>query len=231
MHGDWDKFCEYGIYDAVRLHQLDEKMNLVELTRMIAYSSGINVEDALGTVKPWGIYINNVAFERNLILPNDSGNPSYSGVIGGWVAAPRKGKHEWIVSFDFASLYPSIMRWNNMSPETYVTDEQLTDELKKVREKVMYLIDPKEIENTPWSQLEKYFENWRDKKEMLKKVGKILKKNGVSAGTNGAFFRTNKLGIVPELVKKIYGDRKAAKKTMFVHEKNIEAIKQELAKR
>jgi DNA polymerase elongation subunit (family B) len=197
---------------------------------MIAYSSGINVDDALGTVKPWGIYISNQAYLDKLILPNDSGNPEYNGVIGGWVADPKKGKHNWIVSFDFASLYPSIMRWCNMSPETFVTEDKMHDDLKKIRDKILFL-DSNFTSNdvnikspSPWSSRESYFMKWIDNREILDKVGKILQKHNVSAGINGAFFRNDKLGIVPRLVKELYGQRKKAKKDMFVHSQNIQDL-------
>jgi len=41
---------------------------------------------------------------------------------GGYVKEPQLGKHRWVVSFDLASLYPSIIAQNNMSPEKLVED-------------------------------------------------------------------------------------------------------------
>jgi len=49
---------------------------------------------------------------------------SYEGAL---VLDPKPGIYEWVTSFDFASLYPSIMRQWNMSPESYVTNT--TDEI------------------------------------------------------------------------------------------------------
>ncbi|NBT01763.1 MAG: hypothetical protein EBS61_14525 [Betaproteobacteria bacterium] len=38
---------------------------------------------------------------------------------GAYVKVPQIGMHEWIACFDFASLYPSIMRQFKISPEVY----------------------------------------------------------------------------------------------------------------
>jgi DNA polymerase elongation subunit (family B) len=39
---------------------------------------------------------------------------------GAFVVEPKTGLYEWVASFDFASLYPSIMRQWNISPESYL---------------------------------------------------------------------------------------------------------------
>ena len=48
---------------------------------------------------------------------------------------PKTGLYEWVVSFDFASLYPSIMRQWNISPESYlrnVNDPTQVDTEKEI---------------------------------------------------------------------------------------------------
>jgi DNA polymerase elongation subunit (family B) len=39
---------------------------------------------------------------------------------GAYVKDPRKGLHQFLATFDFASLYPSTMRQWNISPETFM---------------------------------------------------------------------------------------------------------------
>ena len=41
-----------------------------------------------------------------------------SDFMGGYVKAPEVGSHDWVTSFDLASLYPNIIVQYNMSPET-----------------------------------------------------------------------------------------------------------------
>jgi DNA polymerase elongation subunit (family B) len=222
MHGDWEKFVEYGIMDVVLLNKIDSKLNLIELTRMIAYKMGINVDDALGTVKPWATYLSNIAYDRGLILPNKN-ESDYTGIAGGWVANPKKCKHTWIVSFDFASLYPSTMRWNNMSPEMILREDEITPELRALREKIYYLVEAGEgIENDPLSTNERFTNLFINSPDVLRKASKILEKHNVSCGVNGAYFKKDKQGVIPELIKSIYTDRKKAKKKMFEHEQYLQ---------
>jgi DNA polymerase elongation subunit (family B) len=134
MENNYIKFVKYGIVDSQLIKEIDEKLNLINLVKSIAYKMGICLNDALGTVKPWGTYITNIAFKNGHILPNDGGNRDSTDTIkGAWVADPVIGKHGWVVSFDWASLYPSIIRWCNFSPETWVPTNQLPPELQEIR--------------------------------------------------------------------------------------------------
>ena len=211
MEDDYPRFVLYGIIDSQLIRDIDTKLNLINLVKSIAYKMGINLDDALGTVRPWGTYITNIAFKDGFILPNDGIKNEYNGMIkGAWVADPVVGKHEWIVSFDWASLYPSIIRWCNLSPETWIPTNELNDDLKYLKDK--YFIDDEDH----------LIENY----EELKTISPdILKKHNVSAGINGSFYRRDEVGLVPILIKNLYAERKASKKTMFDYTKIKERIK------
>ncbi len=60
-------------------------------------------------------------------MPNKPSSTQYSErrskrAAGGYVKDPVKGLHENIVSFDFRSLYPSIIISKNVSPDTMVAE-------------------------------------------------------------------------------------------------------------
>ena len=40
-------------------------------------------------------------------------------IEGAYVKDPATGMHDWVISLDATSLYPSIMMTLNISPETY----------------------------------------------------------------------------------------------------------------
>jgi DNA polymerase elongation subunit (family B) len=42
------------------------------------------------------------------------------GFEGAFVKEPKTGMHNAVAAFDFASLYPSIMRQLNVSPESFI---------------------------------------------------------------------------------------------------------------
>jgi len=205
------KFTRYGIIDVQLIKEIDEKLNLINLVKSIAYKMGICLDDALGTVKPWGTYITNIAYSLGFILPNDgSFAGGDAGIKGAWVADPEVGKHNWIVSFDWASLYPSIIRWNNFSPETYINSSELPQELKEIRQKVFV-----DNEDLLIGKVD----------EIIEKVTPVLEKYNVSAGINGSFYKRDEVGLIPQLIKQLYAERKSDKKQMFVHTQKIQDLK------
>ena len=68
------------------------------------------------------------AYEIEDMVPNKPSSSQYSErrgkkAAGGYVKDPVKGLHENIVSFDFRSLYPSIIISKNVSPDTLIISE------------------------------------------------------------------------------------------------------------
>ena len=95
---------------------------------------------------------------------------------GAYVKEPRLGMQKWVVSFDINSLYPSVIRAMNMSPETIAGQlrPDLTDELIG---------------------------------------GRISEGRKTGAKTyNGAMFKRDSQGFLPEMIEKIYKDRVIYKK-------------------
>ena len=210
MNSDYNRFVKYGIVDVQLTKEIDEKLNLINLVKSIAYKMGICLDDALGTVKPWGTYINNVAYNEGFILPNDGTKNIAKHIKGAWVADPVIGKHNWIVSFDWASLYPSIIRWGNFSPETWIPDKLLPKELLDL--KLSWFVDD---EDKLLGRVD----------EIMEKITPLLVKHNVSVGINGAFYRRDEIGLIPRLIKQLYAERKASKKEMFVYTQLIQDLK------
>jgi DNA polymerase elongation subunit (family B) len=60
--------------------------------------------------------------EQNKVMARDFSGDSKkdSQYAGAYVKAPVVGMHRAVACFDFASLYPSIMRQINISPESFI---------------------------------------------------------------------------------------------------------------
>jgi len=200
-HGDIDKFLDYSIQDVILLKELEDKLKLIELMKILATMMGINMDDAFGTVKPWGQYLTNLAMKENLVMPFDRKSHLDKTIVGGYVRQPQKGKHGWLVSVDVNSMYPLLgMRAFNMSPETYINDYELPEELKNIRSKY-HTHEHEEV----------YLEE-----ENLSEIREACHKYDVAFGMN-AFFRRDKEGIIPTIVADIYSTRKEAKRKMLMY--------------
>lgn len=126
---DFEKFLRYNIQDTEILNKLDQKLQFISLANSIAHGNGVLLPAAMGAVAVTEQAIIIEAHERNMKVPDrEHGHGSEDlQAAGGWVQYPKKGLHRWIGSSDLSSLYPSVIRCLNMSPETIVgqlrTDE------------------------------------------------------------------------------------------------------------
>ena len=116
---DHQKFIDYNIKDVDLVDRFEDKMGLITLALTMAYRGGVNYGDVMGTTAIWDSIIFRNLFANNVIVP--FGEEKFkSPYPGGYVKDPHVGMHEWVVSFDLNSLYPSIIMQNNMSPETII---------------------------------------------------------------------------------------------------------------
>lgn len=114
---DWNHFCMYNIIDVNLVKGLDDKMKLIELALTIAYDSKIVPDEVFSQIRAWDSLIYNELKGKNIVIPNARRNQR-DQFEGAYVKDPIIGKHKWVVSFDLQSLYPHLMMWANISPET-----------------------------------------------------------------------------------------------------------------
>lgn len=211
------QFIYYGIYDVILLKKIDDKLKLSNLISVIASKMGVLLSDTLGTVRPWAQYIANSAYCKNLIMPKKVEHQS-PHITGGFVRQPIVGKHRWVLNLDVNSMYPNLsITAFNMSPETYTTLDKVPNDLKDL---IISIVD---------GQNEHKFLQLDDTRKQL--LSEKLKKYHYSMGINGALFKQDTTGIIPQLVTEIYDQRKQFKKQMLKYQAKSVEIKDILHKR
>ena len=136
---DPDKFIEYNVNDVTLVLELDEKLKFLSLARGICHKGHVPYEDVYFTTR----YLDGacVTYMKRLgiVAPNrklrdhsaDNGEePGSNDFAGAYVKDPIPGLYEWVFDEDMASLYPSIIRTLNISPETKVGRVENWDEVK-----------------------------------------------------------------------------------------------------
>tara|TARA_B110000285_G_scaffold30172_1_gene30837 strand:- start:1456 stop:3966 length:2511 start_codon:yes stop_codon:yes gene_type:complete len=118
---DHQKFIEYNIKDTYLIPRMDDKLGLMSIVLMVAYTAGVNFIDAFGTVGVWDSIIYRRLIGMKMVVPPKKNNQKTS-YAGGYVKDPQVGMHSWIASFDVNSLYPNIIVQYNMSHETIRSD-------------------------------------------------------------------------------------------------------------
>lgn len=122
-----EKLFKYSLDDAVAVTKIGEKMLplSMEFTRIVGQPFFDIARMATGQMVEW--YLIRKAYEIGDMVPNKPSSSQYSErrgkkAAGGYVKDPVMGLHENIVSFDFRSLYPSIIISKNVSPDTLVDE-------------------------------------------------------------------------------------------------------------
>jgi len=199
---DFQKFIDYNIKDVEIVDRLEDKMSLATLCMTIAYKGRVNYADAFGSVAVWDALIFNELRNRGIICPPKQDNTKERKIEGAHVKDHQVGMHDWVMSFDLNSLYPHIIMQYNMSPETVLDHSHSFDLLRRdntngnYESSVEYLLDHNHVQ---------------------------VKPEHCMAGT-GQYFNRTQRGLFPELVDKLYNERKEYKKQMLSVEQKIQDV-------
>lgn len=132
---DYSKFISYNVVDVILLHRLEEKFKYIELIQTVAYYSKINYEDVFSPVKTWDILIfNYLKVQKKVIPPKVFKGKTYQ-FEGAYVKEPQTGVHEWVVSFDLASLYPHLIMQYLISPENILSEKEFVESINDLIDK------------------------------------------------------------------------------------------------
>ena len=128
---DHQKFIDYNIKDVELVDRLEDKMGLITLMLTMAYKGGVNYGDTFGVTAIWDTIIYRYLADRKIAMPFSEPKVK-TGYAGGYVKDPMVGIHDYVVSFDLNSLYPSIIMQYNMSPETLVNGDVMGIDIEKI---------------------------------------------------------------------------------------------------
>jgi len=243
-NNDFAKFIEYNRQDVMLLVKIDQKNKFIDLANNLAHENCVLLQTTMGAVALIDQAIVNEAHDLGLVVPNrkrDNFNENKDEeddedlhladrVVGAYVADPKEGLHKWIGGVDINSLYPSVIRALNMSPETVIghirpeSTDKLIEKLIKQEKKtfadawnsVFGTLEYNQIMN---QEIIPVIVDFEDKStitvsanEVYDLVFKSNKPYILSA--NGTIFTTEKEGIIPHLLSRWYAERKQLQKNM-----------------
>lgn len=114
------RFSLYNARDVDLLVKINNKRKLIQLVNTMAHENTCLFENLLGTVRyVETAIVNRVHHVHNLIV-RDKISTGMGAVDGALVLDPFPGLHEWLGSVDINSLYPSVIRALNISPEMII---------------------------------------------------------------------------------------------------------------
>ena len=175
---DWNKFVEYNVQDVTLVKELDEKKRYIELTVTVAYQALVPFEKVGSSVTMHTGYILNFLHRKGLVLPDRIQNQEKKEIPGGHVFS-EAGFHQYVVNFDVESLYPTLIRQFNISPETLVMNPIITEHLIKTPISKEHGVYYKKEKGVLSEIVEKIF-NERKLNKNKQKTCKIIEKYGLA---------------------------------------------------
>lgn len=112
------ELLQLNVLDVVGIVLLDKYKQVISRWDEIRKITGCYLDDVLMYSRV--VHILALRFSKGkYILPDKlTKEEIYSKFVGAYVKEPKIGVHNWIIEFDFRTLYPDILRHFNMSPET-----------------------------------------------------------------------------------------------------------------
>ncbi len=239
---DFKTFVEYNRQDTMLLAKIDSKNQFIDLANNIAHANTVLLPTTMGAVAVTDQAIVNEAHKQNVVIPNrpprraeveriDYSMLDTKTAVGAYVAFPKKGIHDYIGGIDINSLYPSVIRSMNMSPETIVgqleptytnifVNERLQTKgtsLADAWEGIFSTVEyQKVIEKDKVDKITIKYENGKtDIMTGAEIYNHIFKKMPMWCLTaNGTIFDQSKKGVIPGLLERWYAERKGLQNNM-----------------
>jgi len=263
-NNDFYKFVAYNRQDVALLDKIDKKLRFIELANEIAHDNTVNIKTTMGAVAVTEQAIINEAHRRGMIVPDrkrrewSDDDIEYSDeelhalelqkAAGAFVAVPKAGLQRWVAGIDINSLYPSVIRAMNMSPETIagqlrpdLTDKMISDRIKEGRKTGAKTYGSSQAWDETFSTEEFRLVNEKDKAtnitlvledapfEELKTTQDLTGAEAYdlifnsplewTLTANGTIFKQDVQGIIPSLLERWYAERQV------MQEKKKQAIK------
>lgn len=193
---NYQKFIEYNIKDVDLVDRIDKKIKLIEMVIAIAYFARTNYQDVFAQTRLWDSIIHSHLMEKGIVIPPIEHKSKDTAYVGAYVKSPQVGMHEWVVSFDLNSLYPSLIQQFNLGPETIINDIQFDLDV----------------------------EDFLNKTDTFKLASETAHKSKASMSGNGYLFSNDKQSFLSELMEMLYKKRSDVKKEMIQHSKDKEKV-------
>lgn len=177
---DWDKFILYNFQDVRLMTKIEQKCRMFDATFTACSEARVPFSAIFESKKMLVGFILNFLHKKHLVMPPLKEN-TREWFPGAYVYA-TPGYYLHLVSYDYRSMYPSIMMGANISPETkvvYPIEEVIPEEVLKTlvrspwnangQRQVFYR---KDISGIVPQVVKTLFDGRTDLKKMMKKVRK-----------------------------------------------------------
>jgi len=116
---DYPQFIFYNAIDAVLIELLNDKLKTMRTFLGLGNITRVEAMSAFSPISMLEATLTRYAYLRGQVFPKKDYRKERESYEGAFVFEPIPNLYEWVASFDFASLYPSIMRQFKLSIENF----------------------------------------------------------------------------------------------------------------
>lgn len=216
---DIHEFIKYNLQDVRIVKEIDKKHKMIDLVLNISHIGHTKYEDFLYPSKYIEGTIITYLHRQGKIVPNnrEEGRAELEeklqedeeGFEGAYVKPPSPGLYNYVFNLDLQSLYPSIIMSLNISPESKmgkIINWNIEDYIKKTQDK--YIVKINDVEDVLSRE----------------RLTLFIQSEKLMVSSNGVLYRSDKLGIIPEILDNWFNERIKFKDLMkkYVNEHNEE---------
>lgn len=119
---EYTKYVYYNAVDTCLVYLIHHKLRTMDIALTIANMCRIGIYKASSPIAITESMICRkfLAQKKVMSIKNENKSNKDTQYVGAYVKPPIVGMHKAVACFDFASLYPSIMRQINISPESFL---------------------------------------------------------------------------------------------------------------
>jgi DNA polymerase elongation subunit (family B) len=201
---DWNLFVEYNIQDVVVVDKLDIKLKFIELVVTICYQTLIPFERVFSSISVLEGFILRNLHKRKMVMPDRKEvtrdwwlEEGYFKVDGHLQNVKTEDKKK---TFD-----PFYIKGGYCYAEPGFYEDMISEDIES---------------EYPWMIITY---NISPETKVIKPEDKDLKYL-IKTEINGVYYKKNVKGIFPDIIEKIFNERKHFKKLMFECEKNGDAV-------
>jgi DNA polymerase elongation subunit (family B) len=121
---DFEQYIFYNVIDSVLVELIDEKLKTMSTFLGLGNLTRVEAISAFSPIAMLEATSTRYAYKRKQVFPKVFDRKEREPYEGAFVYEPVPGLYPLVASFDFASLYPSIMRQFGISIENFVTKDK-----------------------------------------------------------------------------------------------------------
>jgi DNA polymerase elongation subunit (family B) len=120
LYRDFSRHVFYNAIDTILVEEIHKKLKTMDTFLNLGNINRVEAMSAFSPIAMLEATATRYAYKRGWVFPKTNSNKEREDFEGAFVFKPTPDLYGWVASFDYASLYPSIMRQFKISMENFV---------------------------------------------------------------------------------------------------------------